>query len=60
MKTKNGLFANVSPEEWNDWKWQVRNRIQTLEDLKKYMSLTQEEEEGVRQCLGKLRMAVTP
>ena len=49
MKTKNGLFANVSPEEWNDWKWQVRNRIQTLEDLKKYMSLTQEEEEGVRQ-----------
>ena len=28
MKTKNGLFANVSPEEWNDWKWQVRNRIQ--------------------------------
>ena len=60
MKTKNGLFANVSPEEWNDWKWQVRNRIQTLEDLKRYMSLTQEEEEGVRQCLGKLRMAVTP
>ena len=31
----NGLFANVPESDWNDWKWQVRNRIETLEDLKK-------------------------
>ena len=29
-------------------------------DLKKYMNLTPDEEEGVRKTLGKLRMAVTP
>ncbi len=54
------LFPNVSDEEWNDWKWQVRNRIETLEDLKKYVSLTEEEEEGVKQTLKTLRMAITP
>ena len=54
------LFPNVTDEQWNDWHWQVRNRIETLEDLKKYVSLTAEEEEGVKACLGTLRMAITP
>ena len=31
-----------------------------MEDLKKYMTLTAEEEEGVAKCLSTLRMAVTP
>ena len=26
MKTRNGLFADVPEEKWNDWKWQVANR----------------------------------
>jgi len=56
----NGLFANVPDSDWNDWKWQVRNRIETLEDLKKYVALTPEEEDGVSKCLGTLRMAITP
>ena len=42
------LFPNVTDEEWNDWHWQVKNRIETLEDLKKYIELTPEEEEGVK------------
>ena len=60
MKTRNGLFADVPEEQWNDWKWQVRNRIETVEDLKKYIAITPAEEEGIRQCLGVLRMAITP
>ena len=60
MQTRNGLFADIPAEQWNDWKWQVRNRIETVEDLKKHVELTAEEEEGVRQCLGVLRMAITP
>ncbi len=54
------LFSDVTDEQWNDWKWQNRNRIQTLEDLKKYVSLTKEEEEGIEKCLSQLRMAITP
>lgn len=34
------LFPNVSDADWNDWHWQVANRAETLEDLKKYIELT--------------------
>ncbi|SEF93837.1 L-lysine 2,3-aminomutase [Caloramator fervidus] len=54
------LFKDVPDELWNDWKWQLKNRIETLEDLKKYIPLTQEEEKGVEKCLQTLRMAITP
>ena len=54
------LFPNVTDEQWYDWKWQVKNRIETLEDLKKYISLTAEEEQGVANALKTLRMAITP
>ena len=54
------LFPEVTDIQWNDWKWQVRNRIETLEQLKKYIHLTEEEEEGVKKSLETLRMAITP
>lgn len=54
------LFPNVTDEQWNDWHWQVRNRIETLDQLKKYIVLTTEEEEGIKTSLKTLRMAITP
>ncbi|MDO5760628.1 MAG: lysine 2,3-aminomutase [Bacteroidota bacterium] len=54
------LFPQVTDEQWNDWHWQVKNRIETLDQLKQYISLTKEEEEGVAVALKTLRMAVTP
>jgi len=54
------LFPEVTDEQWNDWKWQVKNRIETLDELKKYIKLTSEEEDGVRNALTTLRMAITP
>ncbi|NPV69769.1 MAG: lysine 2,3-aminomutase [Firmicutes bacterium] len=54
------LWKNVTEAEWNDWRWQVRNRIATLDQLKQVITLTAEEEEGVRKCLQTLRMAITP
>ncbi|HSQ87557.1 lysine 2,3-aminomutase [Romboutsia sp.] len=54
------LFKNVTDEEWNDWQWQVKNRIESVDELKKYIPLTLEEEKGARQCLETLRMAITP
>jgi len=54
------LFKDVTDEQWNDWKWQLKNRIESLDELKKYIPLTEEEEEGARQCLQTLRMAITP
>jgi lysine 2,3-aminomutase len=54
------LFKDATDEQWNDWKWQVRNRIETVDELKKFIPLTKEEEEGVVKCLETLRMAITP
>ncbi len=54
------LFPDVTDAQWNDWKWQVKNRIETLDQLKKYVELTPEEEEGVKKTLSTLRMAITP
>lgn len=54
------LFPDVTDDQWNDWKWQVKNRVETLEQLKSYIKLTEEEEEGVSKSLKTLRMAITP
>ena len=54
------FFPEVSDKDWNDWHWQVRNRIETLDELKKYIDLTPEEEDGIRESLKTLRMAITP
>ncbi|KDR95818.1 lysine 2,3-aminomutase [Peptoclostridium litorale DSM 5388] len=56
----NSFFKDVSPKDWNSWIWQMKNRIETVEDLKAHISLTEEEENGIRKCLGSLRMAITP
>lgn len=54
------IWKNVSEEQWNDWRWQISNRITTLEELEQVINLTDEEREGVKKCLKYLRMAITP
>jgi len=54
------LWKDVAREEWNDWKWQVKNRITSVDQLKQVINLTPEEEEGIHECLKTLRMAITP
>ena len=63
MNTKTNrkiMFPNASDEEWNDWKWQIRNRVETFEELKKILPLTEVEEAGIKESLKTLRMAITP
>jgi lysine 2,3-aminomutase len=57
---RKNLFPNVSDNDWNDWKWQVKNRITDLEKLKQHLQLTPEEESGVQEALKTMRMAITP
>lgn len=54
------LFPNVTDEQWNDWTWQVRNRIETYEQLSQYFSFSPEEADGIKKALAKFRMAITP
>jgi lysine 2,3-aminomutase len=54
------LFRDVTEEEWNDWRWQIRNRVTDLDRLKKVVSLTDTEEEVIKKTLAHFRMAVSP
>lgn len=54
------IWKNISENEWNDWKWQISNRITTLEELEQIINLTEAEREGIIRCLKNLRMAITP
>jgi lysine 2,3-aminomutase len=56
----NRFFKDVSPKDWNSWIWQMKNRIETVDDLKVHIDLTPEEETGIKRCLDSLRMAITP
>src|SRR4030067_1178448 len=54
------LWKDVSKKDWDDWHWQLRNRITTVDQLKQVVNLTREEEEGVHESLKVLRMAISP
>ena len=54
------MFLNVTDEQWNVWKGQVKNRIETYEELSKYFTFEPEEAEGIKKALAKFRMAITP
>ncbi|PKK97568.1 MAG: lysine 2,3-aminomutase [Tenericutes bacterium HGW-Tenericutes-3] len=60
LERRKQFFGDVSDDDWNNWKWQTSNRIQTLNDLRKYVHLTKEEEKAIVNILGHLRMAITP
>lgn len=53
-------WKGVSEKEWNDWRWQLRHRITTLDQLKELIDLTPEEIEGIKHSKGRLALAVTP
>ncbi len=54
------LWKDISEEQWNDWKWQLANRVTSVEDLKQIIDLDVGEEEGIKNCLKTIRMAITP
>ncbi len=54
------LFKDVTPELWNDWKWQLRNSIRDIPTLEKVMELTPEEREALSKVHDRFKMAITP
>lgn len=60
LNRRQQYFPNVSDEQWDDWKWQVKNRVKSLDELKQYIDLTKEEEGAIEQVLGRFRMSITP
>src|ERR1700739_824449 len=55
-----GFWPQVVPELWNDWKWQMKNRVTSLAQLEQHIDLSEEERNGVLLSGDKLALAVTP
>jgi lysine 2,3-aminomutase len=56
-----GFWTSVSESLWNDWRWQLKNRITSLEELERLLpDLLPEERAGTLLAKTKLAMAITP
>ena len=56
-----GFWHDVSDADWNDWRWQMKHRITTVEQLRRLMpTLTPEELAGAQLANHKLALGITP
>lgn len=53
-------WEGISTEEWDNWTWQLRHRIQSLEQLEARLTLTPEERAGTILAGKKLALGITP
>ncbi len=55
-----GFWPDATLAEWNDWRWQLRHRVATLDQAEQHLRLTPDEREGLQLTAHKLAFAVTP
>ncbi|HEX6715855.1 MAG TPA: KamA family radical SAM protein [Pyrinomonadaceae bacterium] len=53
-------WTNVLASQWDDWHWQLANRIRTLDELRALLRLTPDEELGIQRATERFRMEITP
>jgi lysine 2,3-aminomutase len=54
------LFGNIPDSSWNDWKWQFRNRIVSIDQLNKLVPLSNEEQAQIRTVSRRYPLSITP
>ena len=52
-------WQDVPDAQWYDWKWQLKNRINTVEELEEVLTLTESERAGAS-AKGIFRLDITP
>jgi len=57
---RKAFFAQATDQEWNDWRWQSRNRIRKLAQLEQMLILTDEERNALAEGGSMLPVGVTP
>jgi lysine 2,3-aminomutase len=58
--TREKYFGHVPEADWNDWKWQFRHRITTVEQLVKFIPLSSTEQAELKLVITKYPFSVTP
>jgi lysine 2,3-aminomutase len=52
--------GEVTEREWSDWRWQLRNRLTTADDLARFVALTDDERAGIAVGAGLFRIGLPP
>jgi len=53
------VYANIPDVQWNDWRWQLKNRLNTTEDFESVFTLTESEKKALS-TQGLFRVDITP
>ncbi|MDX9992905.1 MAG: lysine 2,3-aminomutase [Anaerolineales bacterium] len=53
------IYKDIPDEKWNDWRWQMSNRLNNVDDIGKILTLTESERRAL-QTQGIFRVDVTP
>jgi lysine 2,3-aminomutase len=53
------LWADVPDEKWDDWRWQLSHRVNSLDEIGQVINLSDEEREGLA-ADDKFRVDITP
>lgn len=59
-KLEGTFWEGVDPENFRSWTWQIKNRVEALEQLEKIFELTEEERAGFHSASTKFRFAISP
>jgi len=54
------FFPDAAGGEWNDWRWQLRHRIRTLDELARIIRLSEDERRAVHLQHSALPVNITP
>ncbi|MDD4803330.1 MAG: lysine 2,3-aminomutase, partial [Syntrophomonas sp.] len=54
------ITAHHSKENWSDWRWQMKNRIQSIESLAEYINLTDKQKRDIENADVVFPMSITP
>src|SRR4030042_5849355 len=59
LQTSTIPISSYDSDNWNDWKWQIKNRIRSVEQLLDFLPFALDEAE-LRKVIQKYPMAITP
>lgn len=59
-KKRAPIWRDVPQSDWEDWHWQHKNRIRSIEMLEKVIHLTDDERRAYHQSVAEFNMAITP
>lgn len=59
-KAKILSLLNATKEDWNNWKWQMKNRINSVDLLSRFVKLSNFEVESIKRVEKKFRWAISP